>query len=263
MQNETLSAETGARHREAAAVASRYWLAKHAYLCVARGQVVLLDLKRDKYLSVPSPGELASWVSGWPVAPHLPTETPSVAGNSGGPAHSVIPASLSRLVRDEVLTSDPALGKPAELATIPRPRSALVQFQFDVRPRVNQTRAIALGRAWLTARIARRRLSMQRLVERVQERKARESHRSWDAQQARDLVTTFLWLRPLYYRSRGACLLDSLVLLELLAQYGLFPSWVYGIKLAPFAAHCWIQNDDVVLNDTPEHAAGYTPILCV
>lgn len=174
-----------------------------------------------------------------------------------------VPTSLSRLVRDGLLTSDPAGGKPAGSATIPQPRSALVQSQFGVRPRVKPIYAVAVGRAWLTARIARRRLSMQRLVDRVQERNARAAHRSRDAQQARDLVAAFLRMRPLYYPTRGACLPDSLVLLEFLAHHDLYPSWIFGVRLSPFGAHCWVQHGDVVWNDTPEHAASYTPIMSV
>lgn len=263
VQNESLNAVTSATYRESAAIANRYWLAKHVQLCVVHDHVVMLDLLRDKYLAVASPEELAPWVAGWPVA------SDPIAGASGtsvARASSVdlpIPGSLSRLVRDGLLTSDAASGKPANPTTIPRPRSALVQFQFGVRPRVKSIYAVAVGRAWLTARIARRRLSMQRLVERVQERKARAAHRSWDAQQARDLATAFFWLRPLYYSSRGACLLDSLVLLELLAHHGLYPTWVFGVRLSPFGAHCWVQHGDVVWNDTPEHASSYTPIMGV
>ncbi|MDY6947955.1 MAG: hypothetical protein SXG53_19785, partial [Pseudomonadota bacterium] len=102
---------------------------------------------------------------------------------------------------------------------LPRPCSALVQFRFGIRPQVKLSYAVAVGKAWLTARIAFSRLSIQRLVERVQDRKARAGRGAWDVQQARDLVTAFLWLRPLYYTARDACLFDSLVLLEMLAQY--------------------------------------------
>ncbi len=263
MRNESQNAVTHAPHREAPAIASHYWLAKHGHLCVARGHVVLLDLKRDKYLTVASPEELAHWVVGWPVAADAPGGESGIPAGHDGAAHPSAPVSLSKLVRDGLLTSDPACGKSAGPTTIPRPCSALVHFQFGVRPRMKLRHANAVGRAWLTARIAHRRLSMQRLVERVQERKARAAHRPWDAQQARDLVTAFLWLRPLFYSSREACLLDSLVLLELLAHHNLFPTWVFGVKLAPFSAHCWIQEDGIVLNDTPEHAASYTPILDV
>lgn len=263
VQNETLNtAGTAASHREAPATANRYWLQKHVHLCVAHGHVVMLDLKRDKYLAVASPEELAPWVNGWPVGLGSPGKASLAAVDHDAPADSAIPASLSRLVRDGLLTSDPTYGKTAGLATIQRPCSALVHFQFGTRPRVKPTRAFAVGKAWLSARIALRCLSLQRLVERVQERKAR-AHAPCDVQQARDLVTAFLWLRPLYYSPRGACLLDSLVLLELLAQREMFPKWVFGIKLAPFSAHCWIQDHDVIWNDTPEYVGSYTPILCI
>ena len=106
MRNEALNVGTGAPQREAPTVASRYWLAKHAYLCVARGQVVVLDLKRDKYLSVASPEELAPWVAGWPVAPR----SASAAIVDCDPADPVIPASLLKLAKTGILTADLASG---------------------------------------------------------------------------------------------------------------------------------------------------------
>lgn len=164
-------------------MASRYWLAKHVHLCTVYDHVVMLDLRRDKYLTVASPEELAPWVVGWPIAAN-PGEASASPVRHAGPAEPPVPTSLSRLVRDGLLTSDPAGGKPADSVTILRPHSALVQSQFGVRTGVKSIYAVAVGRAWLAARIARRGLSMQRLVERVQERNARAAHRSWDAQQA-------------------------------------------------------------------------------
>jgi hypothetical protein len=35
------------------------------------------------------------------------------------------------------------------------------------------------------------------------------------------------------------------------------------VQTKPFAAHCWVQQGDVVFNDTPEHVRRYTPILAV
>jgi hypothetical protein len=35
------------------------------------------------------------------------------------------------------------------------------------------------------------------------------------------------------------------------------------VKLEPFGAHCWIQDDDTVLNDTVEVVRQYTPVLVV
>jgi hypothetical protein len=75
-----------------------------------------------------------------------------------------------------------------------------------------------------------------------------------------DLVHTFLSLRPLYPREY-LCLFDSLCLVHFLAQFGHFPQWIFGVKLEPFGAHCWVQSGDVVLNDTVEVIGQYTPIL--
>ena len=59
------------------------------------------------------------------------------------------------------------------------------------------------------------------------------------------------------------CLLDSFALLRFLAGQGHFPQLIMGVRLNPFAAHCWVQQDDMVLNDAVERASTYTPILAV
>lgn len=56
---------------------------------------------------------------------------------------------------------------------------------------------------------------------------------------------------------------DSLALLHFLARYRQFPRWVYGVKLKPFRAHCWVQAGDVVVNDIVDNVRGYTPIMSV
>jgi hypothetical protein len=77
------------------------------------------------------------------------------------------------------------------------------------------------------------------------------------------LVTAFATLRPFFFAAKDACLFDALSLSEFLAGYGLFPNWVFGVQSRPFAAHCWLQLDGVVLNDTIDHVQRYTPIMVV
>ena len=59
------------------------------------------------------------------------------------------------------------------------------------------------------------------------------------------------------------CLPRSIALANCLASHGVTAQVVLAVKLAPFAAHCWTQLGDTVLNDTPEEVARYTPILVV
>lgn len=59
------------------------------------------------------------------------------------------------------------------------------------------------------------------------------------------------------------CLPRSIALALALAGRGVRVHTVLGVKLAPFAAHCWVQAGDEVLNDTLEEVLRYQPILVV
>lgn len=59
------------------------------------------------------------------------------------------------------------------------------------------------------------------------------------------------------------CLIRSLSMLMMLHRVGAAPYLVFGVRTNPFSAHCWIQEGDVVLNDSPEHARLFEPILAI
>lgn len=59
----------------------------------------------------------------------------------------------------------------------------------------------------------------------------------------------------------GACLVRSALLFRFLQRRGLKADWVFGVRLWPFAAHCWIQHGEVCLNDDAERLVPYTPIF--
>ncbi len=60
----------------------------------------------------------------------------------------------------------------------------------------------------------------------------------------------------------GECLQRSALLMAWLHRRGLRADWVFGVRLWPFSAHCWVQCDDVCLNDDFERLQAFTPILC-
>ncbi|WP_447909534.1 lasso peptide biosynthesis B2 protein [Brevundimonas bullata] len=60
----------------------------------------------------------------------------------------------------------------------------------------------------------------------------------------------------------GECLVRSALLMRFLQQRGLEADWVFGVRLWPFTAHCWVQLDGVCLNDDVERLTSYTPIYC-
>lgn len=60
----------------------------------------------------------------------------------------------------------------------------------------------------------------------------------------------------------GECLPRSAMLIAFLRRRGLAADWVFGVRLWPFNAHCWVQAGDVCLNDDVERLWAYTPIYC-
>lgn len=61
----------------------------------------------------------------------------------------------------------------------------------------------------------------------------------------------------------GECLQRTFELRYLLARRGIDATWVFGVRTWPFAAHCWLQVDDMVVGDTLARVQRYTPILAV
>ncbi|MBI1196735.1 MAG: lasso peptide biosynthesis B2 protein [Phenylobacterium sp.] len=66
-----------------------------------------------------------------------------------------------------------------------------------------------------------------------------------------------------YLPASGKCLLRSFVLARMLRRRGLDALWVFGVRTWPFHAHCWLQCEDLALDEQPDRIRAYTPILAV
>lgn len=60
----------------------------------------------------------------------------------------------------------------------------------------------------------------------------------------------------------GECLVRSALLVRALRRQGLEAEWVFGVRLYPFMAHCWVQAGETCLNDDVERLSTYQPLLC-
>jgi hypothetical protein len=245
-----------------AAMSVSYFLSPHVHVCVAGKQVILLDLERDKYLAVAHAHPIGRWVRGWPQ----PQTGPAATLQDGAPGR--VPGAenglLAQMISQGLLVTDPALGKEAAPITADKPKVALVEYDLHVRPRATPRQLGNFCAAFAVARWSLKRRPIKDVVRAVRLRKKRASAASAvDIAAIRELVTAFVHLRPLFYTARDGCLLDSVTLTHFLARYGVFPTWVFGVKTEPFYAHCWVQQGDYVFNDTPDFIKGFSPILVV
>lgn len=229
-----------------------YWLAPFVHVSLCDRHAVLMDERRNCYVAVQPAEGLAGWVAGWP------------AGGTGAAAPlGAPPAILAQLLEQGALVSDRRAGSPARPVEIAQPCRSLLEFDFEEYPAPHGRDLRRMAWAWTIARAALQFRSMHWVLERMRARRAgRESSEAqFDWTHAQALVGRFVYLRPLFYTARGACLLDSLTLLLFLQAHGLYPEWVFGVRTAPFHAHCWVQLGPVVFNDLPDHVRQYSAIL--
>ena len=236
---------------------ARYALADHVFVCLNGEHLVLLDLKEDRYwaLEAAQTVGLGALVDGWPV-------TSDGSQSAGSPSETT--AAIEVLLGRGLLTQSIPPGKAATPVTAIVPARELVSdSDTSAGPRLGNW--ITFFTASAFAKFALRTWAFERVIQRVKRRKELVGRDAGplDAERARKLVEAFARYRVFLFSSKDECLYDSFALLEFLARYGIYPDWVFGVQTRPFAAHCWVQQGDIVFNDTVEHVSGYTPIMVV
>lgn len=214
------------------------FLPHHVHFCFRGDAVVFLDLERDDYTFVGAEGAAA-----------LRRLEPSAA--------------LNELVAGGLLTADRSAGRPIAPTTAAHATQPLLDDEAISTARAS---ASHLYNFFVASTLADARLRwghLHQTIGRVQRRKAqRKTRHPLEIERARRLVAIFGRLRSLFPRPY-LCLYDSLALIEFLSRYGIFPSWVFGVRLEPWAAHCWVQEAGYIFNEDLEEAAGYTPVMVI
>jgi hypothetical protein len=231
----------------------QYAICEHAHTCLAGRHIVFLDIERDKYLCL----DLETTVT---LLPHL----------------------NGRLLffEDSLLSECAAWAGVARILAELEQRNLIVQLPLDqTAPRFEQiapaTRSIcgatgnkhprtAAGAGEFILAVTRtavllRWRTLAKTVAHVTRR--RKSAATSCAGVGPELFVQ----RFVSYRSRtaktDACLFNSVALLDFLALHGQYPKLVFGVRMRPFQAHCWVQHEDTVLGDTVERVSQFTPIM--
>lgn len=233
-------------------------LASHVHACHSDGQVILLDLRRDKYLGVGGAHiqALAGAIDGWPRG-SVVEDVPVSCAHLGVLTKSLLLQGL--------LTDQPPGRERLPAASVPQAIATLDAEDAAQGTHINPRRLFWFLQSVAAAAVSLRCRSLLAVVRAVAARRARlaGSADSLALDAARDAVAAYEKLRPLVFTSRDKCLFDSLALVNFLAHEGIFPRWVIGVKTGPFGAHSWVQSEGIVLNDLHERVRKFTPILVV
>lgn len=208
----------------------------HATCCFASEKLFLLDLRQDRYFAVPP--ALAASMRTWL----------DQSFSCRPPENVVDLLTKSRVLRPGDDTPTNAL---KERTTIPSRIGELAP------PKGNP---ISRSRQWLAIASTWSRLRLLPLYHILEERRNRASlPASSQTEAVTSLAAGYEAMRSYTPITRN-CLLDSLALDSLLARTGLGATLVFGVCPTPFSAHCWLQTDELILNDSFDHVSRFTPI---
>jgi hypothetical protein len=233
-------------------------LHRDVYACRTEDGSILMDLRTGRYfgLDLRSTCALASRVQGWGDIVEIDD-------------HRTISKDESARLIDTLktnpplLTESPKIGKAAAFPTLIQTDCIPFWGNLVPRPRIRAHHVWAFCCAYSQALWSLKARPLSVIVRRVQARKSTHVVQEPDQQRIEELVRIFRSLRPLFYTAKNRCLLDSLVLVEFLRRFDIFPVWVIAVRTRPFGAHSWVLSGVLLLNERLETAEEFVPILAV
>ncbi len=244
---------------------SSYFLSGHVYFCLADQHYVFLDLRSDKYLCLGrADTDAIKGLMNGQMNGHHRTDEHSVGIQLGDTTNSDPNAVMRALLQEELLTGDATQGKALRPVLVDTPKVSARQNTDKPQSAISPAHVWNFFAASLAASADLRWGSLERTVHKVEARKLAQVGNATAVDKAvvTDLFGIFRALRPYYIRPY-LCMFDSLALLHFLARYNVYPRWVYGVKLEPWGAHCWVQAGDLVVNDLVDNVRDYTPIMSI
>jgi hypothetical protein len=215
-----------------------YRLADPLSYCVIGETAIFLDLQADRYFCL---GETARAA----FDAVLKGQTPSTH----------IAADIARLEAAGVIQWHECETQIAPIAYQPIQADA---DTADARPSSSEILAAFyhVGKAGLYLRSH----SLLDTVIRLQTKKSGVEEKDSTLPKVRAITQAHSHLRRIM-PSTDRCLQRSLALADHLVAADLLATLVFGVTLAPFSAHCWVQYGSMVLNDHIDYVAQRTPIL--
>ncbi len=221
-------------------------LAPGVYSTVSHGRVVLLSVRANRYFALPR-AATGAWRG-------------LIAHGAGQAETPLSPRELAlwrRLSAQKLAIAAAAPQAPPPAPPAPAHRSAQTDWvRYETRPRLDDARVFfaAYARAALRLRLQ----GLAGCVEHVRRARRRVTPRGGDLAAA---ALRFNTARILVSARLGACLLDSFAAFDFFAARGIATEVVIGVRPNPVLAHCWLEAEGAVLNDSVESVTRYTEIL--
>lgn len=223
--------------------AMSYHVRDNLGFCVVDGRTIFLDLEADRYFSLGLAADEAFQLF---LADRNDTDD--------------LRAALTPLVEKGVLVVEQAGASRQGRAELIPPTSEL-----PLRPS-SEASGMMIARAGLAQIVAAAMIrcrSLPSIDRSVQAHRKATVARQHDAEPTYAAITAAIGLYEPIFGAVDKCLIRSLAFLWLAARQGLAPKLVFGVQVRPFAAHCWVEEAGLVVNDRLENVQPFTPILVI
>ena len=214
-------------HRTTNAVSA----AEGVYLCKVYEDVVVLDLKADRYLCLLDAG---AWL--------YPEPDGRLIVGAEGAVEDLMAANIA------APQSTSCLRRVSKTPTL----------ELVAWPRTSPIKTLCAALHILEATHAFRGKTLEQLVDTASSAPILRGRCTTPAPAFGAYRDAVSWIP-----GEGECLQRAFTLKRVLAGRGIRADWVFGVRTWPFGAHCWLQIDDTVVGDTLARVSNYTPIMVV
>lgn len=223
---------------------TRYVLAHQLSYCQVGSRLVFLDVSRDRYFRLG--GEL---------------ETAFLAYLSGGTPDETC---VQQLIQRGVLAEE--LGSAIERQPLPPLPSESAMEMAGMATRTGPAELIEVFLLVVHTRIRLRMTRLEGILDvyvRHDEGGCIPAGESIESRDRLLLASAAFHRARLFVPVKMRCLVDSIALTRFLRRRRFRTALVFGVALDPFSAHCWVQADNTVLNDTVGNVRCHTAIRSV
>ena len=245
-----------------AAAHTHLLLTKQTFVALTDDTLVFLDLHRDKYSCLERQHTRAiARLLGLPVEAAFEREE-VVADQE----HKETATVIRDLIDRGLVTRDQTEGKRAEFVRQYSELREMLGYLPGEGPKVRVGDVVKLIKALIVTKAFLQFASMEHIVMRVKRRKNcvyAQDRVARDDERINELVELYKILKPLFVTVKDQCLFNSLFLIEFLACYGVYPDWYFGVRLNEFYAHCWVQDRNVIYDDSIMKTSANKPIMAI
>jgi hypothetical protein len=206
--------------------------------CEVGDRLIFLDIRADRYFGLGASAEVAFRRA----MAELPVD------KDDPPA--------ARLLESGILVDR----APFAPRACPAPAAASESLLDLDQPRVAIHSLLGACCGLARARFALRWTGLASALDRIRARRGRQPAVTGASECLAEVAAAFD-LSARLMRSHDQCLARSIAIMRRLASLGAAAELVIGVRLRPFAAHCWVQQGPRLVSDRVDQVRSYTPIL--